>query len=229
MPTKKLAKKKAAVVTIPVSWLLAGALFLGAAMVVQAVNSNKKLAGINEVKTGSQGVVEGTYTGTVAREVANPNEKEKYVLTTDSGAKYILVGLKKSYENEEEKKKIAQVKEEQVKTEKAAGKPSTTKQKSPPKPDTEDTNSFEQYVGLKVTVVGLVVPVMSERSQKPLLPASSPQVKKNGSNDDPKVQSTERTGKVVKPVISPTPKKSQSPESGWDYDRLVVKAIAVTQ
>jgi hypothetical protein len=224
MPTKKLVKKKPSVVTIPVSWLLAGALFLGAAMVVQAVNSKKQVAGINQIKTApASNVKEGTFTGVVSREVANPNEKEKYVLTTDSGTKYILIGLKKSYEDKETKERLVKIKEERVKAEKVAGKPAP-KQKMPPKPDTEDTNSFEQYEGLKVTIIGMVVPVMSDdNNRKELLPPASPQVKKNSTAE------TERTGKAVRPVISPTPKRSPDPAGGWDYERLVVKAIAVAE
>lgn len=219
-------KKNQSVVKVPKAWLVAGALVLGTVVVAQAVNSKKQDSGINEVRT--TGVLEETYTGTVTREAANDKDKEKYVLTTDGGTKYILIGLKKSYEDKEKVAAEEKAKEEKAKEDKAKGKPSakpSAKPKSSPKADSEDVNSFEQYVGKKVTISGLVVPVRSDNEPKVAKASVSPKAENENAKNDK--AENEKANSANKPSISP--KASHDPVSGWDYSRLVVKSIAIVQ
>jgi hypothetical protein len=262
MPAKKM---KQSVVTIPTTWLVAGALVLAAAVGVKAYsNSVMQRAAVDEVKLNSSAVQTGTYTGTVNREPTTISGKphERYTLTTDAGTKYVLVGLKREYEpNPENNKPLVSPQANPVKGQgsdnNANGNKNKTGQeksnmvpKSSPKADLDDVNSFEQYVGKKVTITGMVVPVgpsdvakashapaaSAMQKNKPVETANGPEKSPNGvAGQNPNKPDMGATQKSNKPLasVSPNPTKpndgSGQENPGWDLDRLVVKSISVVQ
>jgi hypothetical protein len=166
------------------------------------------------VKTAK--VQDGSYSGTVGRET-NEVGKERYVLTTSSGTKYLLIGLKKSYEVKEEKGKNNE-----------KGKPSAKPSVKPsPKADKEDVESFEQYVGKKVTITGMVVPVGSDNAD--VKPSKEPKESKEPKDmKENKGKNPEKSPKAEKPEMSPKASGGES-KGAWEYDRLVVKDLVVVQ
>lgn len=220
-----MAKKiKQSVVSIPTTWLIAGALLLVTVVGAKAAYDKtvQKAAEINEVGLSSIKPQEGTFTGTVSREAANAKEKERYVITLENGAKYILIGLKKSYVDKNNYNKTNDEKEK--------GKPSAKPSpKTTPRADADDVNSFEQYVGKKVTIVGMVVPVEKEELKTQAVEqkdkADRPEKAEKAEKSNGK---SEKRSQEPKPSLSPKPSPSGK-VGGWDYDRLVVKSIIIVQ
>lgn len=191
------AKSSKTLTMTPAHWLIVAAALLGGVALASAMGKTGEPVGVNEVRT--TGVLESSYTGVVSREAINDKGKEDYVLTLDSGTKYILIGLKREYED-----KGAAVKPSNAPSK---GKPSSTPKPTTPRADQSDVNSFEQYLGKRITVSGLVVPVGSGSVVKPSPKASMPSQAKGG-----------------KPSVAPSSKPA---DVGPSMSRLVVKSIAV--
>lgn len=236
------AKKKSNVVTVPKTWLIAAALLLGTVVAVQAVNKNMQTANVNEVKTST--VQEGTFTGLVTRELTSDSDKEheRYYLTTDAGTKYMLIGLKAGAIGQpQEDKPMVSPAAAQVKgqgqgqgQDKKSAQPISDTPKSSPKAGTEDVNTFEQYVGKKVTISGIVVPVKSDTikaSKAPNVDTPEKSPTGNSGQNSKKPDTGNSAQKSAKPMASATT-RSPKPDDGsqgvsWDYDRLVVKSIVI--
>lgn len=234
-------KKKVSTVTIPTAWLIAGVLVLLTAAGAKAVykSSVQTAVPVNEVRT--QGVVEGTYTGTVSRESATVNGKshEQYFLTTDSGSKYLLVGLKTTYTPRPNTKTLQPDVPPPVKGDstsvvaqgKAARPTATTPAAPKTRPrnaDTQDVNAFEEYVGKRVTITGMVLGLNGNGMPKATRqPAASAVAKPdrpgngNGGNNNGKPMAT----------VQPREDKPNDGSMGreWDFDRLVVRSITLAQ
>lgn len=153
--------------------LVGGGIVLVGVGLVSAVSSYSTTpVGINEVR--EVGVRELTLSGLISREPGKMNEKDKYIITTGSGTKYLLIGMKQAYTVKGMEKK-------------------NTKPRPESKNDSDDRVAFEEFVGKRVTMVGFVVPVESK-----------PEAEKEMPNNNGKKQAVKPMVKPsVKPETSP--------------------------
>lgn len=185
--------------------LVLGAVAVGAlALGAKAVNNNAvEPVGINEVR--EQGVMEQTITGEVRREKVDPSGKERYIIVTDGGVKYALIGLKQPYGKPEKPMEPPRLDGQANPKVKISPKPWLDRTKVDP----GDINAFEDYVGKKVSMTGFVVPVANDKMQRL---EKTPQVMENRNVRRPSPRAS------AKPSVAPK-------DNGWDYPRFVVKSI----
>ncbi len=242
MAVKANAKVKSGLSVYQKGLLVGGGIVLAAVGAVSAVSKNAVTpVGVNEVKEMA-GAREMTITGTVSREPGQLNEKDKYFVTTGGGAKYILIGLRQSYEvgNDSVSKPANQANDNAAAVDKntmarnqgtGAGKTANApvspnvKQRPEARTDSDDRTAFEQFVGKRVTVTGFVVPVANIGTGKPMQPSQA-RVTKPGGNTTAGAPSDKAPTRTPAAVV---PKASRAPVEAQLYDRFVVKSVVLAE